>query len=60
MADTWREVADALAARLVYQAHHCPHHGDWKANAKSCAFCDDTAAYERWVAKSHGEAGPRG
>lgn len=45
MADTWQDVADALAQRLN---HAVPDH---RPPLADCPFCEDAAAFSRYVAK---------
>jgi hypothetical protein len=60
---TWREVAELLAARLVYQAH-CPEETVDGAlrhlipeDFPDCPFCCDRAAYNVYLKKAHRHAG---
>jgi len=50
---TWREVAIMLAQRLVYQANKCDKHSSWLVGVGAgCPFCQDTAAYEKYLTKA--------
>lgn len=54
---SWRAIAKRLADRMYYQAF-CDAHSLAEADPDNCPHCDDRAAYQAWVAKQYGPAGP--
>jgi len=53
MTESWRSVADALAARLNHATEH-----DHNPVLPDCPFCDDALAYERYLAKRRAVGNP--